>query len=190
MVSECETISCPSACPESDENFLPEVDYSKCSPVVNVAEIDRLFIGNIGSPFTDEGSAPEWATRIAIAFDDDDPDYLMQLLVVGQKPAAEGSPIKIDSDNIITPFKKHTITGKIFQTNHTNYEAMRALECGGKRLIWYTTAGGKLYGGASGIEASIVINHVIPEGRNELAHFEFSIEWNAKFHPCECVSPI
>lgn len=183
MATQCTEITCPTTCDQP----LPETSWSLCNPEVNFGEIDAIMVTNIGNPLTDETSAAEWATRKALLLADD--TRIDEFHVIAEKPAAESSEIKISRDVTVVGQKSHTITGEIQQTNNKNYNAMRQYECAKKILFWYRTAGGKLYGGASGIEGSFIINHVIPKSRKELTVFTFSLKWEAQYHPCVCDSP-
>lgn len=182
MASVCETIVCDDNC----EDELPAVSFTLCAPEINFGEIDAIFMTNIGNPLTDETSAAEWAVRLA-AIDD---TKMIELYVVGEKPVPEEQEVVTSRNITVTGQKTHTIPFEIHQTNHTNYEFMRSLECNRQVLIWYRTAGGKLYGGKSGISATVKLNHLIPKTRKEITMFVGTAKWDAKFHPCECPSPI
>lgn len=183
MATACIDLTIPTTCISP----LPETDFNICAPVVNVGEIEEILFTNIGSPLTDETSPTEWATRKGLPAID--PTKIISLICQAEKPAATANEITISQNIIITPSKEHVINGDVHQTNDKNYNAMRQFEFARKVLIWYRTAGGKLYGGPKGIEASISINEVIPKSRKELSYFAFTIKWEAKLHPCRTNSP-
>ena len=176
--SSCEEVVCATTCDQP----LPATEWSLCNPEVNFGEIDAIFTTNIGNPLTNENDPSEWAGRKAMNIAN--AARIDEFHVIAEKPAAESSEIKISRDITVVGQKTHTITGEISQTNNTNYNAMRQYECGKKILFWYRTAGGKLYGGATGIEGSLIINHVIPKSRKELSVFAFTLKWEAQYHPC------
>lgn len=176
--SSCEAVVCATTCDQP----LPETSWSLCNPEVNYGEIDAIFVTNIGQVLDNENDPAEWAQRLAL--DLDDPERIDEFHVVAEKTAAESTELKISRDITVVGQKSHSITGEIFQTNNINYNAMRQYECAKKVLFWYRTAGGKLYGGAEGIEGSFIINHVIPKSRKELTFFAFSLKWEAQYHPC------
>lgn len=182
MATACEEITCASSCTQ----VLPEVDFSLCNPEVNYGEIDALFITNPGNPLTDETDPAEWATRMALST----AAKIIELHIMGEKPAPEQSEIKISRDTTVVGSKTHTMNIEIQQTNATNYEMLRSFECGKKILFWYRTAGGLLYGGNTGIEGSMILNEIIPKSRKELITFQGSVKWDARFHPCRTTSPI
>ncbi len=177
-----ENITCSNDC--TDE--LPEVDFSICAPEVNFGEIDGLFLTNIGNPLTDVNSAAEWATRMAAA----DDTKMFEWHIIGEKPAATDNEIQISRDITVSGKKDHLLNIEIQQTNHTNYEMMRNLECPRKVLGWYRTSGGKMYGGNTGIEMTVKLNHIIPKSNKEITTFGGTAKWSAKYHPNETVSVI
>lgn len=183
MASECVPVVCSTTC----DNPLPQMEFDVCAPKVNIAEIEEILFTNIGNPLTDETDPAEWATRKALLATD--PERIVSIICTAEKPAAESNTIKISRDISVTPSKTHTITGDVHETSQANYDALREYECARKVLMWYRTAGGLLYGGAAGIEASIVMNEVISKTRKELIIFQFSLTWDAKHHPCRTLSP-
>lgn len=182
MATECVAITCSDDCTDA----IPAVEFDVCNPEVNFGEIDAIFIGNVGNPLTDETSAVEWNGRLAAT----DDTKIVELHVVGDKPAPEKSEVVISRNITVTGQKTHTVNFKISQTNKVNYEFMRSFECARKVLIWYRTSGGLLYGGPSGIEASIQMDEIIPEDRKALIVFQGTAKWDSKFHPCRANSPI
>jgi hypothetical protein len=176
--SSCLEVTCTTTC----EQPLPETSWSLCNPEVNYGEIDAIFVTNIGNPLTNENDPSEWANRMSLPLND--PTRIDEWHVMAEKPAAESSELKISRDITVVGQKTHNLTGEVYQTNNTNYNAMRQYECAKKVLFWYRTAGGKLYGGATGIEGSFIINHIIPKSRKELQVFSFSLKWEAQYHPC------
>lgn len=180
--SSCTEVTCAESCTQN----LPEVSFSLCNPEVNYGEIDAVFITNPGNPLTNENDPSEWATRMAAS----DDTKIIELHVIGDKPAPESSEIVISRNTTVIGSKTHTINVEIQQTNQINYDMLRAFECGKKILMWYRTAGGLLYGGAAGIEASMLLNEIIPKSRKELITFQGVIKWDNRFHPCRTTSVI
>jgi len=184
MATECLEITCATDCSDA----IPDPEFDLCNPEVNFGEVDAIFVTTLGNPLTDETSALEWNTRLALLTAD--PTKIRELQVVGEKPVPEESEVIISRNVTVTGPKTHTVNFEIHQTNKANYEFMRSFECARKVLVWYRTAGGKLYGGPNGIEVTLKLNHSIPKSRKEITVFIGSIKWDAKFHPCEANSPI
>lgn len=182
MATACTEITCADDCNDA----IPAVEFDVCNPEVNFGEIDAIFITNVGNPLTDETDAAEWATRFAAV----GATKITELHVVGEKPAPEGTEVVISRNISVKGAKTHTIPFEIHQTNQANYDFMRSFECSRKVLMWYRTAGGLLYGGASGIEATITMDEVTPKNRKDLIMIVGNAKWDAKFHPCRTTSPI
>lgn len=183
MASPSTTITCPTSCSDP----LPPASFSLCNPTTNLGEIEEILYTNVGNPMTDESDPSEWATRKALA--DAAPNKIHSVFGKFEKPASDGSEIEIARNVKIAGVQTHNITGNVFETNATNYESHRKFHCSRKVLIWYRTAGGLLYGGASGIEASITMKEVIPGTRKELIYFTLNATWDAKIPPNRTASP-
>lgn len=181
-VSSCLTVVCPTDC----DGELPEVDFSICAPEVHFGEITNVYVTVPGNPLVSENDAAEWATRMAAV----DATKILALTVLGDKPAPEESEIVISNDRIVVGEKGHTLNLDIDETNQTNYEFMRGLECGRKVTIWYKTSSGLLYGGKTGIDGTLRLNEVTPRSRKELVVFTGTFKWNSKIAPCRTISVI
>lgn len=179
-------ITCPTDC----GGTLPPVNFSSCAPTILESEIVRIFVARAtAAAFTDAGSATEWNTRISQT-DIEDPDTIRVLTVIGDKPAATSTPRDISNGRQVTPFKEHTVNVTIDDATQENYEFMRNLECGGQVKVWYETAGGKLYGGNTGIEkARLDLNQVLASG-DEIETIQGTVTWRNKHHPERTDSPI
>lgn len=184
MATACTAITCPSTCSDP----MPPVSFSLCNPTTNQGEIEQILYTNVGNPLTDETDPTEWATRLGLA--DSSASKIHRMYLKGEKPEAEGEDVLIDRNVKVSVLKTHRLTGEIYQTNATNYEAMRKMECPRKYLIWYITSGGLLYGGNTGIEANMKMKEVIPNDRRQLIKFNVSADWESRISPCRTTSPI
>lgn len=185
MPTTCLPIVCPTSCTDP----LPDVDFSICAPEIHTGEISNIYITTAeNGELTDENDATEWATRMALL--SANPLKIRTLVVLADKPAPEESEITISNDRTVVGEKTHTLNIDIDETNQVNYEFLRKMECGQKILIWYKTADGLLYGGASGIAGTLRLNEVIPRSRKELVVFTGTFKWNSKTAPCRTVSVI
>lgn len=183
-MTACQEIECPEGC----ESQLPEVEFDLCNPDVHFGQISDLFITNIGYPLTDETDPVEWNDRLSLA--QSDPAKIINLVGIGSKAAAESNIIEISKGRKVSGNKNHTVAFRIDEVSDKNYEMMRTFECNKTVLAWYKTFEGKLYGGAAGIEASIMFDHVIPEDASALETLEGTLTWKAKFHPCRTDYPL
>jgi hypothetical protein len=184
MATACIDITCPTGCSVE----LPEVEFDLCNPDVHYGQISDIFITNVGNPLVDETSPSEWAARLALP--NSNPSKILDLFVIGSKPAAEGTDVEISKGRTVTGNKNHTVNFRIDEVSDKNYNMMRQFECGKTVLGWYKTYEGKLYGGNKGIVMSIKMNHAIPENASELETIEGTLTWKAKHHPCRTDYPL
>jgi len=175
-------------CPTDCLSELPAVDFSKCNPVTHGAQIQRIFLTNVGNSFSDWTDAAEWISRLNNS--GSGASDVRTLHVVGSKPAPDSQKITISLGRIITGKKKHKLPIKIDETNDTNYAFLRQNECGGQYLMWYETAGRMLYGGNSGIPCSLTLDDVIVEDSGQLETFDGEFTWESQFTPERIASPI
>jgi len=168
-------------CPTDCLTVLPEVDFNLCTPDVNFGQIEYLFIRNIGSGgLADWSDLSEWNTYISNT--SSSADAIRRLTVIGSKPAPEKPVVDLSLQRKYYLPKKHLLNIRLDETNLTNYDWLRQLECGGQYLIWWT-AQKYMYGGDDGIEATLNFDLIIPESTEELMVFEGTAEWEYQFHP-------
>lgn len=178
------TITCPTDC----NNYLPPFDMSVCDPNVDFGQIDRIYITGQGAGLSDWTDAAEWATRLDNTTEDND-NLIRYLHVAGDQPAAESTENEISLCRKVYSDKKFTLNFDIDETNITNNDAMRLVECGGTFTAWFA-AGQYMYGGTDGIDVQITMNNVITRGCDSLNLISGTVKWQAKHHPEKIVNPL
>src|SRR5688572_27169438 len=103
MSIPCETPVCLEGC----EVALPEVEFDACNPEVHLGQVSDVFITNYGKPFTDYTDATEWETRLALGTSD--PEKIVQLEGIGDKPAAEENVLDISKGRKVSGPKNHIV---------------------------------------------------------------------------------
>jgi hypothetical protein len=177
---------CPTGCNYS----LAAVKFEECAPEVNFSEIQYIFIAKPNAAALADWTQPaEWATRLSQTSTSGD-DYIRKLTVIADKPAPTGNVKEISADRTINVDKTHVINLTIDETNSTNFEFLRQLECGGQVKIWYQTKSGHLFGGNAGIKVTMILDMVLARGTGEIQAFNGTCTWKAKFTEERCVSPI
>ena len=164
-------------CPTGCDNELPELSMSDCNPEVDFGEIGWIYLTNVDNPLTDWTDIGEWNPRLNNT--STDTDAIRFFYVAGDKPPAEVNESKISLCRTVYSEKTHTVNFDIDETNNTNYDAMRQIECGGTYLAWYATPN-KLYGGNAGIEVEIGMNHNITRGCTEINLIPGTLKWQNK----------
>ena len=179
------TVSCPNSC----ETALPEVKFSKCSPNIVLSEIVRIFVGKqTTQPFNNWKDASEWTQRLSETANT--ANAIRPLTVIADKPA--GSPVvkEISNGRKYNLRKDFTVNIEIDDVSPENYEFMRVTQCGGEYKLWFETAGGRIYGGNEGIDASLVLDNVLGRGKDEIEKITGTASWSDKFRPEMALSPI
>lgn len=172
-----------------EELELPVVEADFCTPNINYGQVDEVYIGVDGNPFTDWNLLTEWNAR-KDNDDTTDATKLRYLHVVGDKPAPEKTELKISKKRKVNTEKKHTINIKVDETGDKNYNLVKWLEenVGAELRVWYS-AGKYLYGGNEGVQATIDLDDVIPESDEELNTFIGAIKFEGG-HPERILNPM
>lgn len=177
-------------CPENCDSPLPVVSFSDCAPEVNLSEIEFVIIGKAeAADLSDETDASEWAARLDND-DTSDSDKLRLLRVIGDKPAPTDQEQQISGGRVIVVDRTHTLNADIDETNQTNYDAVRTLQCGGEVKLWYVTRSGHVFGGKTGVGASLKVSEILNRGENEIQRFNMVATWKSKFSPERALWPL
>lgn len=168
---------------------LPVVKADFCAPNINFGEVDKIYLGNQGNPFTDWTQLAEWTTRI----DNDDAatvTAIKELHVIGDKPATEKNKVDFSQNRSVYTSPKHTLNIRIDETGDENYALLQWLETNAGQTVslWYQ-AGKYLYGGNDGIPAILTLDDIIPESSEELNTFNGAATWEGN-HPERIVNPM
>lgn len=178
------SITCPTGC----ENWLPPVSFDNCDPNVDFGEISHIYVTGQGQFLSDWTDPTEWATRLDDATEDDE-TKIRTLVVKGDLPPAESTEVEISNCRTYYSPKKFTINFDVDETNITNHDFMRQIECGGLFTIWFTS-GQYMYGGTRGIDVNIQMNANIGRGCQNLNLLSGMLKWQAKHSPEKIVNPL
>ncbi len=187
---------CP-ACPETcDEYTLPVVKSEYCPQNVQVrrGEIKRILIAEVnpedktkplGGP-ADWTSIEAWTTAI----DNDATGKVKSIYGIGDMPDPTDTyaPIHDGLEALID--RLYTMNFSIVDTNDVNYNAARALQCGGTFFLWYEDRGNYLYGGENGIKVELKSPRIPRERGNEsYLNINTAIIWHSGCDPERVASP-
>lgn len=156
---------------------LPKVKADFCAPDLNFGRIDKIYLGYDGHPFVDWEDLEEWTTRIdntTLA----DLTLIRELHVIGDKPAAEKTKVDFSLGRATYTTPNHTVNIRVDETHEDNYLFLQWVEAhqGQTLRVWWA-AGKYLYGGLTGVPATLVLNDVIPENDQELNTFQGTVTW-------------
>lgn len=177
--------TCPTDCDES----VPSVESNECAPELHYGEIAKLYIGRAdSSDFTNVDIIDEWTDRL----DDTgtDTDDIRTLPGVGELPDPEITEAEISGNRTwYSPFR-FTLTHNVDETNDTNYEFLLGANCNIKVKFWFEMNDGMLYGGNTGIEATLKVTQPLPIGKRDFVKIVIVLKWDSKFYPLRCLSPM
>jgi len=169
-------------CPTDCSSNLPAVDFDKCNPITNNAEISKLYFTTVGNPLTNYANELEWDGRLDNSASG--ANKIRMLTVIGEFPAVGDNEKEISGGRKKEGVKDFQINVTVDETSSTNYNSLiRNMECGGNYLVWFETRDGKMWGGNSGIEAFIKFKLNISKSYNDLIVFDGTIKWKSQYHP-------
>jgi hypothetical protein len=175
-------------CNDFCTSTVPPVRFSECSPSIITSEIDYIYVARIGNPLTDWTSVSEWNTRIDNTMGS--ANSIQKWTVIGDKPKSEPSTRTISGGRTYTVTRAHTLNFTIDDLTLENLSAVINFQCGGTFLIWYSIAGGYLFGGNDGIEASLEMGTVHTASRDENSTIQGSWTWKNKHDPQAILNPM
>lgn len=181
-MSVCYLDPCPTTC----SGTVEAVDFNECAPETHWGEVSKIYL--VDSSFSGLVDAEDLASW-ALVTSQTEAGHIRTLTVIGDLPEPETTEVPISGDRIAIGAKTFNLNFTIDETNETNYEFLKMLECGGKYLIWFETSDGILYGGDLGIGVSIRLNMIIPRERTAHVTYEGKATWKSFTHPCRAISP-
>jgi hypothetical protein len=174
-------------CPTDCSGAVADVLFNDCVPELHWGEISYLYIvGSSFAGFTDVTDLAEWTSNLSQTAD----DKIRKLTVIGELPEPELTEISYSGDRVARGSKTFNLAFEVDETNETNYNFLLMSECGGKYLIWFETSDGILYGGNDGIEASVLLNLMVPRERTALVKYMGKATWKSLKSPYRCDSPM
>lgn len=175
---------------EADCDFnLPEVSFASCNPEVNESQIEKLYIAKpTAADFSDWTTATEWTNRLSQTAND--ADSIREYTVVGDKPLPEKTSKVISGGRTVNVGKKHTINFDIDESNAINHDAVRNHKCIVEVKFWYQTKSGHLFGGNTGITASMEVDMTLGRGDGDIILYPGTLKWDSLDLEERTTSPI
>lgn len=187
-------ITCPTDC----STDLPVVSFDDCNPEARLSEITKIYIARPDAvAFTDVALATEWAQRLSMtatppAGEPATPvkDLIRPLTVIGDRPAPTPVSVEISNGRTKQLRKDFVINFTIDEITPENLEFQRNSECTMKVKFWYEIAGGLLFGGNEGIEATLNSDLVLDRGTEAIVAINGTLTWKGKFTEEAVESPL
>lgn len=178
--------TCPSGC----TGPLPVNDFDFCKSEVHTGEIELLYVAAPDAEcFTDLTAIGEWNARLSET--SLDPDAIRRFRVVGSMPASSQEAIDISLGQKYYSEKEFTLNIELEDITASNYEFFRTVgECNQEVKIWWQTAGGDLWGGNCGVDASVSSNIQVEVGQQSIHKLIITVTWKYKYSPDRTTSPL
>lgn len=175
--------------PTCTTEVLPETDFNFCAPEIDLSEIQRVFIAKVGAaPFDDWTQAGEWNTRMSET--DTTIDAIRPFTVIGDKPIPTKQVKDISGGRKRNTRKDHVVNFTVDDVSDANHAFLQAVENGKNFRMWYETAGGKMFGGNSGILCEVSGDMALNRGNGEIAGYQYIATWAKNTTEDRCDSPI
>jgi len=176
-------------CPLDCDVVVPAIDMDECNPIVDISEVNKLYMTTMDYGMLDWTSFAGWLDRLSNS--GAGVDDIREWFVSGELPETDKNIITIDNDREVSSPMDFSMMLEVFDNGEDslNYDAMRWLQCGGSKLIWYA-AGDYLYGGSRGIEVQIIADHIITKGNKEINKIQLLVKWDAKNSPERIANPM
>jgi hypothetical protein len=172
-------------CPTDCTSNLPAFNFDECNPELNNAEIAWVYFttDTDGNGLANAADALEWDSRLSQSASG--ANQIRAIRVIGEFPAVADNEKEVSGGRIQDGVKDFIIQGDIDETNQTNHDALRELECNtGNQRVWFETRDGQLYGGNDGIrKAKLKLKLVISRSYNDLILYNWTVKWKNKFTP-------
>ena len=178
-------ITCGSDC----DPDLPAVSFADCDPVTNESQIKEIRLGKkTATDFSNWDQLSEWTTRLSQT--DTSDDALRPIKVVADKPKPETTKKTISGNREIVTAKKHTINFDIDESNLINHNFVRGTKCIDTVKFWYVTLSNKLFGGNTGITATLEVDMTLSRNQGDIQMYQGTLTWYSKDLEEMCDDPV
>lgn len=160
---------------------LPAAHADLCDPQAYYGEISMLMFTRLGDDLTDWTDDAEWGTRIDNATALPTSPTLApirQLFGIGTLAAPDRPELNLSRNRTLYGAPQFTLTFECDDTGDTNWNTlMSGLPTGGQEYaVWFGTEQ-RLFGGNTGIQATIVMDPNIPNSDEELMTITVTVTW-------------
>ncbi len=176
-------------CNEDCDFDIPAVKFADCNPEVNESQVSDLYLSQTDADdFNDWTQATEWGDRISP--DATDKNSIRNLKVVGDKPKPETQSRTISGKRVVVTGKNHVLNFDIDETNAINHEFVRGSKCIKQVKMHYGTIGGLLFGGNTGIKATMEVDMTLSRTDGDIVLYQGTLKWSSLDTEERCPSPL
>ncbi len=161
---------------------LPPAHADLCDDQAHFGEVSQLLFTRLGDDLTDWTDDAEWVTRIDNATAMPASPALApirQLFGIGSIADPNRPSVTLSRRRTKYGDAEYTMVFNVDDTGATNWTFLQTIPAGGQTYaVWFATEE-RMWGGNTGIEATIVANYNIPESREELMKIKLTVTWKA-----------
>ena len=161
---------------------LPSVHADLCDDQAFYGEISQLYFTRLGDDLTDWADDAEWTTRLSNTTALPASPTLApirQLFGIGSIADPERPSIKLSRDRTKYGSPKFTMVFNVDDTGAVNWTFLQTIPVGGQVYAVWPATEERMFGGNTGIEATIVADFNIPESVDELMKIKLTVTWKA-----------
>ncbi len=161
---------------------LPLVHADLCDDQAFYGEISQLYFTRLGDDLTDWADDAEWTTRLSNTTTLPASPTLApirQLFGIGSIADPERPSIKLSRDRTKYGNPKFTMVFNVDDTGAVNWTFLQTIPVGGQTYAVWPATEERMFGGNTGIEATIVADFNIPESVDELMKIKLTVTWKA-----------
>ena len=159
---------------------LPSVHAELCDDQAFYGEISQVLFTRLGDDLTDWTDDAEWATRMdqtAVLPASPTLAPIRQLFGIGSiaDPNRPSQTLSRGRTKYAAP--EYTLVFNVDDTGATNWAFLQGIPSGGQTYaVWFCTEE-RMWGGNTGIEATVVADYNIPESSQEIMKIKLTITW-------------
>ena len=159
---------------------LPAVHADLCDDQAYYGEISRFLFTRLGDDLTDWTDDAEWVTRINNATALPVSPTLApirDLFGIGSISDPELPSIRLSRARTKYGKRKFTLIFDVDDTGNTNWAFLQALPAGGQVFACWFATEERMWGGNTGVEATVVATPSIPASAEELIKIKLTVTW-------------
>jgi hypothetical protein len=172
---------------------LPQVSADYCAPGTLYSRINQIFFTRVGDTIVSPINLANFVARLDNTTALAAPGTLAKIRyfnVIGSMSAPSISEIDISMGRKVQSLGDYTIDFEVEDVSATNYSFVQtiAAQGGGQYACWFE-AGGMLFGGLTGFNATLLVNYEIGAGDKELQKIKGQLKWTAAKPPDRAAYP-
>lgn len=194
----------PTCAADCDTATLPTFgDVCAGEATVEMGEIQDLFLDDIDTGSTPVNPITGWVSTGLAADDTVNETAILtwfglvsnttaakvrHIECTGDKSEPAGTVIELPKGKSIEVNVKQVVKISVNVMNNQRYEAYRALQCKGEKIVWWASDKG-FYGGINGVKVNILKAYFTMSGKNNPRTFNLEVEFLDSIDPPRDAKP-